>query len=61
MAENARASPTCNPRDIDMLELTGSIPCPGKINLIKKLKKITTGFLTLRKSTSLQGIKGHLS
>ena len=35
MAVNARASLTCNPRDIDMLEVTGSNPGPGKINLIK--------------------------
>ncbi len=35
MAENARASPTCNLRGIDMLEFTGSNPGPGKINLIK--------------------------
>ncbi len=35
MAENARALPTCNPRGIDMLEVTGSNPGPGKINLIK--------------------------
>jgi hypothetical protein len=36
MAENARASPTCNHRGIDMLEVTGSNPGPGKINSIKK-------------------------
>ncbi len=42
MAENGRASPTCNPRGIDMLEVTGSNPCPGKINLIK-LKKTANG------------------
>jgi hypothetical protein len=29
MAENARASPTCN------LAVKGLNPCPGKINLIK--------------------------
>ncbi len=39
MAENARVSPTYKPRGIDMLEVTGSNPGPGKINLIKKLKK----------------------
>ncbi len=62
MAENVSALPTCNPRGIDMLEVTGSNPGPGKINLIKKLKKKPpTGFLTLKKSTSLQGIKGRLS
>jgi hypothetical protein len=42
MAENARASPTCNPRGIDMLEVTGSNPGPGKINLIK-IEKNTNG------------------
>ncbi len=36
MAENARALPTCNPRGIDMLEVTGLNPDPGKINLIEK-------------------------
>jgi hypothetical protein len=43
------------------LEVTGSNPGPGKINVIKKLKKTPTGFLTLKKSTSLRGIKGRLS
>ncbi len=44
MAENARASPTCNHRGIDMLQVTGSNPGPGKINLIlKKLNKNTNG------------------
>ncbi len=43
MAENAWASPTCNPRGIDMLEVTGSNPGPGKINLIKIEKKPTNG------------------
>jgi hypothetical protein len=33
------------------LEVTGSNPGPGKINLIEK--KPPTGFLTLKKSTSL--------
>ncbi len=42
MAENARASPTCNLRGIDMLEVTGSNPGPGKINLIK-IEKNTNG------------------
>jgi hypothetical protein len=42
MAENARASPNCNPRGIEMLEVAGSNPSPGKINLIK-LKKTTNG------------------
>ncbi len=60
MAENASASPTCNPRGIDMLEVTGSNPGPGKINLIK-IEKKPTGFLTLKKSTSLRRIKGRLS
>jgi hypothetical protein len=61
MAEIARASPTCNPRGIDLLEVTVSNPSPGKIKLIKIGKKAPTGFLTLKKSTSLQGIKGRLS
>ncbi len=43
------------------LEVTGSNPGPGKINLIKIEKKTSTGFLTLIKSTSLQGKKGRLS
>jgi hypothetical protein len=60
MAENARASLTCNHRGIDMLEVTGSNHGPGKIILIKKLKKTPTGFLTLKKSTSLRREKGHL-
>ncbi len=51
MAEDARASPTYNPRGIDTLEVTG----PGKINLIKIEKKPSTGFLSLIKSTSLRG------
>jgi hypothetical protein len=38
MAENARALPTCNPRGIDMLEVTGSNPGPGKIK--KNTKRI---------------------
>ncbi len=42
MAENARASPTCNPRGIDMPEVTGSNLGPGKINL-KIWKKPTNG------------------
>jgi hypothetical protein len=36
--ERLGALPTCNPGGIDMLEVTGSNPGPGKINLIK-LKK----------------------
>ncbi len=44
------------PRGIDMLEVTGSNPGPGKINLIR-LKKHQRGFLTLKKSTSLWGKK----
>jgi hypothetical protein len=39
MAENARASPTCNPRGIDMPEVIDSNPSAGKINLIKIEKK----------------------
>ncbi len=50
MAENARASPTCNPRGIDMLEVTSLNPGSGKINLIK-LKKTPPGFLTLKSSS----------
>ena len=46
---------------LDMLEVTRLNPGPGKINLIKKLKKTPKGFLTLKKSTSLRGIKGRLS
>jgi hypothetical protein len=38
------------------LEVIGSNPCPGKINLIK-IEKTLTGFLTLKKSTSLRGKK----
>ncbi len=45
MAENA----TC----IVMLEVTGLNPGPGKINFKKIEKKPPTGFLTLKKSTSL--------
>ncbi len=41
MAENARASSTCNPIGTDMPEVTGSNPGPGKINLIKNWKKNT--------------------
>jgi hypothetical protein len=51
MAENARASPTCNPRGIDMLEVTGLNPGLGKINLIKV--KNTNGIPDSKKSTSL--------
>ncbi len=61
MAENARALPTCNHKGIDMLEVTGSNPGPGKISFKKFEKKTPTGFLTLKKSTSLPGIKGFLS
>jgi hypothetical protein len=52
MAENARASSTCNPKAIDMLEVTGSNPGPGKINLIK-IEKNTNGIP--------DSIKVHLS
>ncbi len=38
------------------LEVTGSRSGPGKINLIK-IKKTSTGFLTLIKSGSLKGKK----
>ncbi len=38
MAENARASPTCDPRGY-MFKYAG----PGKINLIKKFKKNING------------------
>jgi hypothetical protein len=51
MAENARASPTCNPKGIDKLEVTGLKPGPGKINLIK-LKNTPMGFLTLKSPNS---------
>ncbi len=36
------------------LEVTGSNPGPGKINLIK-IEKKPTGFLTIKKSTFLRG------
>jgi hypothetical protein len=42
------------------LEVTGSNPGPGKLSLIK-IEKTSMGFLTLKKSTSLQGKKGRLS
>jgi hypothetical protein len=42
------------------LEVTGSNPVPGKINLIK-IEKTSKGFLTPRKSATLRGKKGRLS
>jgi hypothetical protein len=45
---------------LQTLEVTGSNPGPAKINLIKN-EKTSTGFLTLKKFTSLQGKKGRLS
>ncbi len=42
------------------LDVTGLNPDSGKINLIK-IEKISKGFLTLKKSASLQGKKGRLS
>ncbi len=60
MAENARASPTCNPRGIDMLEVRGSNRGPGKINL-KKLKKNTNGIPDSKKVHLSMGKKGRLS
>ncbi len=60
MAENARASPTCNPRGIDMIEVTGSNPGPGKINLISS-KKNTNGIPDSKKVHLSMRKKGRLS
>jgi hypothetical protein len=43
-----------------MLEVTGSNPGPGKINLII-IEKNTNGIRDSKKSTFLRGIKGCLS
>jgi hypothetical protein len=60
MAEDARASPTYNPRGIDMLEVTGSSPGPGKINLIK-IEKNTNGIPDSKKVHLSTMKKGRLS
>jgi hypothetical protein len=59
MAENARASPTCNPRGLGMLVVTGSNPGPGKTNLIKIGKN--TNRIPDSKKVHLSMRKGRLS
>jgi hypothetical protein len=61
MAEHARASPTSNSRGIDLLEVTGLNPSPGKINFIKNSNKNTNGIPDSKKIQLSMRKKGRLS